>query len=86
MRALDDVAQVLGFGAAKYERHNWRKGIHWSRVLDAAFRHLRAFNEGEDIDPESGQPHLAHAACCVLFLLEYSYSRPEFDDRYKKEK
>ena len=81
--ALLAEAQVMTYGAQKYEAHNFRKGISFQRVVDAAFRHLIAFNAGEDIDPESGLPHLAHLRCCAAFLLEYAVTHPEFDDRYK---
>jgi len=76
------VAAVLAFGAKKYDRNNWRKGIITSRLYAAAMRHLMAWNDGEDTDPESGLPHLAHAACNIFFLLEQQARRPEFDDRY----
>jgi len=83
--ALIQTAQVLTFGAKKYTSHNWRKGIAWSRVLGAAMRHLTAFNDGEDKDPETGLSHLAHLGCCVMFLLEYEKTHKELDDRYKGE-
>ena len=81
--ALNQTAAVLKFGAQKYAEHNWRKGFTWSRPLAAAMRHLTAFNDGEDKDPESGLSHLAHAACCIMFLLEFEKTHPELDDRYK---
>jgi hypothetical protein len=81
--ALEEIAAVLQFGAEKYESHNWRKGFVWSRPLSAALRHILAFNNGEDRDPESNLSHLAHAACCIMFLLEFEKTRPELDDRYK---
>lgn len=81
--ALEQTAQVLAFGAKKYAAHNWRKGFQWSRPLSAAQRHLLAFQDGEDKDPESGLSHLAHAACCIMFLLEFEKTHPELDDRYK---
>lgn len=77
------IARVLDFGRQKYDAHNWRKGMAWSRLLDAAERHLDAYNMGEDLDPESGLSHLAHAACCLMFLLEYEDTHTELDDRYK---
>ena len=67
----------------KYAEHNWRKGFVWSRPLSAAMRHITAFNAGEDKDPESGLSHLAHAACCIMFLLEFEKTHKELDDRYK---
>lgn len=81
--ALNQTAAVLKFGAQKYHAHNWRAGFAWSRPLAAAMRHIMAYNDGEDLDPESGLSHLAHAACCIMFLLEFEKTHPELDDRYK---
>lgn len=81
--AMNQTAAVLAFGAKKYAEHNWRKGFLWSRPLSAAMRHITAFNAGEDRDPESGLSHLAHAACCIMFLLEFEKTHPHLDDRYK---
>ena len=81
--AMNQTAAVLQFGAEKYAAHNWRKGFVWSRPLAAALRHITAFNAGEDKDPESGLSHLAHAACCIMFLLEFEKTHKELDDRYK---
>ena len=81
--AMNQTAAVLAFGADKYAEHNWRKGFAWSRPLAAAMRHITAFNAGEDKDPESGLSHLAHAACCIMFLLEFEKTHKELDDRYK---
>ena len=83
--AMNQTAAVLKFGAQKYAEHNWRKGFAWSRPLAAAMRHLTAFNDGEDKDPESGLSHLAHAACCIMFLLEFEKTHQHLDDRYKPE-
>ena len=69
--ALEGVARVLEFGAAKYAPHAWRHvedGHH--RYVNAALRHLHAHAKGELNDPETGLPHLAHAACSILFALE----------------
>lgn len=67
--ALREVARVLGHGAEKYTPNGWRSVRPGSRYLDAALRHLSAYADGEDTDPESGLSHLAHAGCCVLFML-----------------
>lgn len=82
--AQEAEAAVLAFGAEKYDRHNWRKGMAWSRLVDAALRHIAAWNDGEDYDAESGISHLAHARCCLGFLIEYQERRIGGDDRYKK--
>jgi Domain of unknown function (DUF5664) len=81
--AMNQTAAVLAFGAQKYAEHNWRKGFAWSRPLAAAMRHLTAFNDGEDKDPESGLSHLAHCLCCIMFLLEFEKTHPHLDDRFK---
>lgn len=82
--SLEGVAAVLGFGKRKYAAHNWRGGMQWSRLIDAALRHLTAFNDGEDTDPESGLPHLDHAACCLAFLTTYQKQGLGEDNRYRK--
>lgn len=81
--ALEQTAMVMAFGKEKYAAHNWRKGFAWSRPLSAAIRHIMAFNDGEDKDPESGLSHLAHAACCIMFLLEFEKTHKHLDDRFK---
>lgn len=81
--ALTQIAYVFGEGSKKYGRYNYRNGIHWSRVIGAAFRHLSAFNKGENADPETGYSHVAHLACCAFMLLDYIKEHPELDDRYK---
>ena len=81
--ALTEVAKVLTFGAKKYADNNWRKGFKWSRLLGAALRHILAFMGGQDKDPETGLSHLAHAGCCIMFLLEHEATHKDLDDRYK---
>lgn len=80
---LEGVAQILTFGAKKYAAHNWRGGIELSRLIAAAMRHIASFNAGEDLDPESGKPHLYHASCCLMFASWMFNNRPDLDDRYK---
>lgn len=79
--ALDAVVEVLGFGTAKYGDRNWELGLNWSRMFGAACRHAKAWWMGEDNDPESGKPHLAHFACCALMLLAYYLRKKGTDDR-----
>ena len=69
--ALGSVVAVLTHGAKKYEPNNWRrvKGWRW-RYYRAALGHLAAWWTGEMLDRESKLPHLAHAICCALFMLE----------------
>ena len=79
--ALEVVAQVLEKGKVKYEARNWERGMAWGRLLGGVFRHLRAYAMREDRDPETGLPHLAHAACGILFLLAYFLRGSGDDDR-----
>lgn len=84
--ALEAIAQILTFGATKYAAHNWRKGFAWSRIYSSLQRHLGAWSEGEDADPETGKSHLWHAGCNILFLIQHELDGLGTDDRYKKEK
>jgi Domain of unknown function (DUF5664) len=84
--ALMKVAQVMTFGKKKYSAHNWRGGFVWSRPLAASLRHIFSYISGEDKDPETGISHLAHASCCLMFLLEFEETHRELDDRYKSAK
>ncbi len=79
------VGRVLTFGKRKYAAHNWRNGIAISRLIAAALRHILAFMGGEDKDPETGESHLAHASCCLMFAYETLELRSQFDDRWKPE-
>jgi hypothetical protein len=78
---LEETAQVLTFGAQKYSAHNWAKGASWSRYFSAMMRHMWAWWRGEDNDPETGYSHLAHAACCLGFLMAYQRRGLGTDDR-----
>ena len=67
---LEQVARVLDYGAAKYSRDNWKQG-DFMRYASACLRHLFARLKGDRLDSESGLPHLAHAACCLLFMMHF---------------
>lgn len=79
--ALVEEAKVHGMGAAKYAPYNWRKGYNWGLSYGAMQRHLQAFWNGEDLDPESGLPHLAHARWHTGVLLEFLHYGLGTDDR-----
>lgn len=71
-RAVGEVVRVLDYGARKYARDDWQHvALGNRRYFAAAIRHLLAWHAGEKLDSESGLPHLAHAACCILFLLQF---------------
>ena len=68
--ALNEVVEVLTIGAKKYAPDNWKiVPKAEERYIDATFRHLVAWSGGEKKDLETGKSHLAHAICCLLFLL-----------------
>jgi hypothetical protein len=77
-RALKEVVAVLGFGAKKYAPDNWQRVPDAStRYVDAAFRHLTDWQLKERLDGETGKSHLAHAICCLLFLLWFEQEERE---------
>jgi hypothetical protein len=82
---FEEVVKVIGYGATKYEARNWEKGVAYSRFISAGFRHVFSWIKGERNDPETGLHHLAHATCCLLFLLTYELREMvQFDDRAGK--
>lgn len=79
---LAAVARHYGVGAEKYEDHNWRRGYEWSKSYSAMMRHANAFWNGEDIDEETGSPHMAAVVFHALALLDFMQNHREYDDRY----
>jgi hypothetical protein len=72
-------------GALKYGRANWRvAGVRASIYYDATKRHLSKWFEGEDIDEDSGLPHLAHALACIAILIDATEADKLKDDRMYK--
>lgn len=82
-----ETASILGSlamldGQLKYGRMNWRPcGARASVYYSAARRHLNAWWEGEDIDPDSGLPHMAHALACIAILIDTGAMGNLLDDR-----
>jgi hypothetical protein len=74
-KAMVAIAQISEYGSKKYQSayadQNWRKvdGAE-GRYADALMRHLTAHLRGEELDPESGKPHLDHAGWGVMALIE----------------
>ena len=81
---LMQVANVFGFGAKKYFANSYRQGetVVWSRTYGSIMRHMMAFWSGEDLDQESGLPHLAHAGTQLFILMEHTANNQAKDDRF----
>lgn len=84
--ALKATVEILTFGAEKYEPDNWKYVPDSKRrYFDALQRHLWDWKNGEQNDPESGKNHLAHALCCLMFMLEKDlFTEEEWNKRIKK--
>jgi len=84
--AIEQLAKVFTLGARKYSENNWlEKPMAWSRIIASLHRHLNAFQQGEDLDKETGLSHVAHVAWNAMALLSYTKCCPNKDDRYKNE-
>lgn len=87
LHLFPQTATILGTlglldGMLKYGRMNWRiAGVRASIYYDAALRHLFAWFEGEDADPDSGLPHLAHAIACLAIIVDAGACGKLKDDR-----
>jgi hypothetical protein len=79
--ALESLAMLYTIGSKKYNDRNWENGMKWSRVHGALMRHLQAWFMGEDIDPETGLPHLTAVVWNSMALLSYQLRNSGTDDR-----
>lgn len=83
--ALEAAAGALSLGASKYGPWNWRGGqVASSTYTGAMLRHLLAWRDGEDIDPESGVSHLGHVIANCAILLDAAQHGTLVDDRPEK--
>ncbi len=81
-RVLSGVALALLEGARKYGRHNYRlAGVRASVYVDALGRHIGAWWEGEDIDPDSGLSHIDKAIATLVVLRDSMHQGNWNDDR-----
>lgn len=82
LHLLAGTARVLMAGVTKYAAWNWAKGMAWSECFDCTIRHLfKWWYCGEDYDEETGEHHLDHVMCNVLFMRHYAETYKEGDDR-----
>ena len=75
---VEEIVKVLTHGSIKYEDNNWKYvDKAEKRYFAAMLRHLSTYKkylENKKLiqfknDSESGLSHLAHAGCCLLFLM-----------------
>lgn len=81
-------AEVAEHGAKKYDVDNWRKGLPISQLAASAERHLWAFMSGEDVDKDSGLPHVSHFlwnACAMAYFHRNGLMDDRFENRKGKE-
>jgi len=80
--ALVEEAVAFELGAEKYGAYNWRDtSVSMMVYLNAALRHIAAFVDGEDVDPESGISHAAHARACLGIIIDGVTRDYIIDDR-----
>jgi hypothetical protein len=82
-QVLGEIGLALMEGGRKYGEYNWRApgGVRASVYFDAAFRHLSAFWDGTEIDPDSGLPHIVKAITCLIVLRDAQLNGMCEDDR-----
>lgn len=79
---LGELALALLEGALKYGANNWRTiGVRGSVYVSAAMRHVAQYEEGEDVDPDSGVHHLTKAIACLVIMRDAQRLGRFVDDR-----
>jgi Domain of unknown function (DUF5664) len=74
LEVMLQVGLAMMEGGRKYGRHNYRgakvPAVRASVYVDAAFRHLASWYEGEDIDPDSGLNHIIKLIASAVVLAD----------------
>lgn len=79
---MQELGLALMEGARKYGRHNYRvAGVRGSVYYDATMRHLIAWWEGQDTDPDSGLSHITKAIASLVVLRDAMINDMVTDDR-----
>lgn len=74
-RSLEPLVRALEFGELRYGAFNWQKPFEKERILNSAMRHLIKLMDGEELDSESGLPHIGHLMANAMFY-SYHYAIP----------
>lgn len=84
---MAEVGVAMMEGALKYGRHNYRGvGVRASVYYDATLRHMFAWWEGEDVDPDSGMSHITKAIASLTVLRDAMIQDKVEDDRPPRSK
>ena len=91
--SLVPMVKVLEYGATKYTvrdasgnithdgTDNWKGGVKTTEICESMLRHIFAYLDGQDNDPESGLSHIGHLLCNAMFLSYMVEKRPDLDTR-----
>ncbi len=78
--SLEGLSKVMEFGAKKYSRGNWKKGLDPHQTIDSLMRHLIKYCDGHVLDlnedgeadkDHSGLPHVDHISFNALALATF---------------
>ena len=79
---LMEVIAGMEEGALKYGPWNWRdEKISETIYADAAIRHVLQWLARQDIDPDSGLPHISKAIAGLLILRDAQIHGCSIDNR-----
>ena len=67
-KSLEPMVRVLEYGAKKYTKGNWKKGMPVSEICECLLRHVFALMDGEINYKESGLPIIGHIQCNAMFI------------------
>lgn len=82
--AILQIALAFRDGANKYGAYNWRDDpVSATTYIDAAYRHIMSWADGEERSSDANVHHLAHAAACMCILLDAQAQGTLVDDRPK---
>jgi len=77
---IKQLAQVIAHGNEKYTPESW-KNNNKVVYIDALLRHLMEYMLGNKVDPDSGLPHLSHAAVNIMMVAWFE--EREYDPHLK---
>jgi predicted oxidoreductase len=87
LSVVAEIGLALAEGSHKYGGYNWRViGVRASVYWDATFRHIKAWWEGEDTDPDSQLSHITKAISALVVLRDAMIQDNWNDDRPPRSK